>query len=187
MRNACVYKSRTDRLSFEFMHQQHIQNYWVTVNLLLNKHFSSCRKINCEFGRLCVFVHLVYIMRVASHSHACTTSETTMGVSIRLFIFQLINFMKCAPWLRPMVDSTGWICYFLVSLFHTQHHPFGRVCVCVCVVTNALVFMCGDFLTRRSVVVVNAVALMYINRWKCVCITWNRMRTLCIGYGTVCV
>lgn len=52
-----------------------------------------------------------------SQSNVYNRSETTADVSIRLFIFQLINFMKCASRLQPMVEPTGWIYVFFCVRF----------------------------------------------------------------------
>lgn len=61
-------------------------------------------------------------------THGCRARARLVSASA-YFIFQLINFIKCAPSVQPMVEPTGWICYFLFYLCYISE----RVHVCVCV------------------------------------------------------
>lgn len=101
-------------------------------------------------------VHIPYSMRAQlSQSSALGASETTAGVSIRLFKFQLINLMKRGSGLQPMVESAGWICFLM------ERH---RVRVVVTLRT------CVAEICRRT---------EYITwRWVCVCVSSVRARVL---------
>lgn len=70
---------------------------------------------------VCVWLHTSYIVQIVllyisqhitdilSRSSPYNWSEITIGVSIRLFLFQLNNFIKYVSMPQPMVEFVGWI------------------------------------------------------------------------------
>lgn len=187
----CVHMYRRFRLYHSTFHRA-TRTVTATVNIRtfgLNKHFSSF-----EFNQFaCVLVSLIYSQYFRwvwyrerertqlSQSNVCNQSETTADVSIRLFIFQLINSMKCASRLQPMVEPTGWIYVFFCVRFsflyslstplNKHHHRWP--CISVSLVRR---FFFRSFVRQHSALY-SAVYKRSTERGKMICayicIAWS--------------
>lgn len=95
-----------------------------SLSLVLN----MCMRV---WLRTSYIVHTVlyisqHITDILSHSLPCYWSEIAIGVSIRLFLFQLNNFIKYVSMPQPMVEFVGWIYMFwfvslVVQIFALVH------------------------------------------------------------------